>query len=279
MLVLYEEYLTGLGLAPATVRMYRFRLGQAIEAARELGVDLDSPTAVGLSKLRSAFPESNTTLRQVRCALGHWFDMQGKAAPLKALRVPKKPRYHWRGLETDEARRLAREATRWHPEGLAVLVALYMGLRREEIATMRWDRFSPDLSTYQVYGKGGYQDTIPVADDLKPLLEAHHSAYVWLFPGAGRRHVNPATISEWVKRVAKAADIDPRTIAPHRLRHTAIGFVCDTEGIRVAQRFARHVRIDTTQIYTRATEQQVRLSANMMPWLKDDDPEGERRIA
>ena len=271
----YVEYLTGLGLAPGTIQNYRFRLVQAFTAANELGLDLNEPSAVALAQIRGCFVESNTTLRQVRNALGHYYDMRGVVAPLKALRVPRKPTYHWRGLETPDAMALAREATKWDPEGLAVLVALYMGLRREEIATMRWDRFSPDLATYTVFGKGSSQDTVPVADALKPFLESHRSPYVWLFPGSETRHVSPATVNMWVKRVAEAAGIDPASISTHHLRHTAIGFVCDKKGIRVAQRFARHARIDTTQIYTRAPEREVRLSANMMPWLDDEPPADE----
>lgn len=270
----YTEYLFGLGLAPGTVRMYRSMMNRALGWAHTNQVDLTKPTAVELAQLRAEFVESSSTLRQVRCALVHWWDMmEVTQPPVKALRVPKKPTPYWRGLETDVAMRLAGEALQWRPEGVAVLIGLFTGLRRAEIAAMRWDRFTPALDWYTVTGKGGYTDPVAIHQDLTPVLEKHRSAYVYLFPGEGRQHVSPATVWQWTKVIAEAAGIE--AITTHQLRHTAIGWVCDALGIRVAQAFARHRRIDTTQIYTRVTQDQLRQAAASMPWLKKQTPSAE----
>jgi integrase len=203
----------------------------------------------------------------LRCALTHYWDLlEVRQPPIRALRIPPKPRYSWRGIEDEDAIRLAAEALRRRPEGLAVLIGLFTGFRRSEIAAMRWDRFSPDLTSYTVRGKGGYEDTQPIPPDLIPLLEEHRSAFVYLFPGEKSRHVNPATIWHWAKEIAEAAGLGDFTT--HQLRHTAIGWVYDYYGMRAAQRFARHVRLDTTQIYTRAREQEVREAVSNFPWLK-----------
>jgi integrase len=267
----YTEYLFALGLAPSTIRLYRSMMQRAWDWAALEGVDLTRPRASEVAALRGEFVDSASTLRQLRCALVHYWEMmEVTQPPVKALRVPRKPTPRWRGLETDVAMKLAGEALHWRPEGVAVLVGLFTGLRREEIAGMRWDRFSPALDRYTVSGKGGYTDPVAIPSDLIPVLEEHRSAYVYLFPGEGRRHVSPATVWSWVRLIADAAGIE--RITTHQLRHTAIGWVCDEFGIRVAQAFARHRRIDTTQIYTRVTEDQLRNAAASMPWLRSLPP-------
>ncbi|HLF44102.1 MAG TPA: tyrosine-type recombinase/integrase [Acidimicrobiia bacterium] len=268
---LYTEYLFGLGLAPGTVRMYRSMMQRARDWADIEGVDLTDPRPSDLVALRGEFVESAATLRQVRCALVHYWDMmEVTQPPVKALRVPRKPTPHWRGLEVDVATVLAHEALNWHPEGTAVLIGLFTGLRRAEIASMRWDRFTPSLDWYTVTGKGDYTDTIPIHPDLRAVLEEHRGGFVYLFPGEGRRHVNPATVWAWVRTVSEAAGME--RISTHQLRHTSIAAVCDLLGIRVAQAFARHRRIDTTQIYTRVTNEQLLRAMEALPWLKRNDP-------
>lgn len=271
-MVEFVDYLYGLGLAPATVRMYRSLAKRATLWAQETDTDLLSLKAGDLAELRAQFPESPSTLRQLRCALQHYWDFRGVPyPPVKALRVPKKATPHWRGLSDDDAHALAQASIGWHPQGTAVLCGLYLGLRRAEIAAMRWDRFDSDFTAYTVLGKGGYTDTIPVHSQLRGVLRPLRNGYVYLFPGDGRRiHAHPETIWEWVRRVADDADVE---VTPHRLRHTAVNRIYQATGdIRVAQTFARHRRIDTTLIYTEVREDQVRAALDSLDWLPPQAP-------
>lgn len=177
--------------------------------------------------------------------------------PVRAIRVPPKPQYRWRGLEPDAAAALAKAATGWHPQGTAVLAGMYLALRREEIATMEWERFDPDLTWYTVLGKGAATHTLPVHPLLADQLR-HRRGNGYLFPGhQGRQSVTPYTVQLWLARVCDEAGIVRAT--PHQMRHTAIATVNDTTGdLRTAQQFARHVRPETTSIYTRVTSKRLR---------------------
>lgn len=262
----YDEYLYSLGLAPGTVRMYTAMLAKAEDWAAETGVDLRAPKASDLAELRSRFVESSATLRQVRCALQHYWDMHGVPnPPVKALRVPPKPRPHWRGLSRHDAVRLAQTAFGWHPQGTVVLIALYMGLRRSEIASMRWDRFDENLTEYRVLGKGLVQRVVPVHPTLARILRPAKGGYVWLFPGERRLHVAPATVWQWVREVGDEAGVQVHT---HQLRHTSISAVVEaTRQIEVGQTFAGHASIETTRIYTNVTAEQVREAVLALDWL------------
>lgn len=82
----------------------------------------------------------------------------------------------------------------------------------------------------------------------------------WVFPGrVVGTHVSPATIWMWIRLAGERAGVGH--VTPHRLRHTAIATVEESEGLRTAMVFARHRRIETTLIYTKT--EQARLVAGM----------------
>ena len=264
----YEEYLYGLGLAPKTIDVYARHVHRATLWANSRGGRVVDLTAREVAEFTSTVPNSASTRRHLRTALTHYWRMRGRRdAPVRAVRVPPKPRGRSRALEIDDARALVKAAIGWHPEGLAVLFGMYMALRRAEIATTRWDRFSPDLDWYTVIGKGDVEATLPVHPALRDELVLHRSAYVWLFPGSrNRAHVTPTTVWLWTRKVGSAAGIGDR-LTTHELRHTALATANDATGdLRATQAFARHARPETTAIYTRATTERLTAVVNSLDY-------------
>lgn len=243
----YVDYLYGRGLSEKTVAIYVSHIKRIVVA----GIDPDTMTATECATYASTTPASAATRRQLRCALTRYWEATGRRdGPIQAIRVPPKPRGVCRALPQDDARLLVKAARGWRPEGLAVMFGMFMALRREEIATARWDRFDQNLEWYTVTGKGDVTATIPVHPALRNELEP--TGCVWLFPGRINAHVTPATIWQWVMIVADAAGIGH--VTTHQLRHTAIATANDNTGdLRATSEFARHRRIETTMIYTRTT--------------------------
>jgi len=213
-------------------------------------------------------PDTNSSRKQLRTALKHYWTMSGRIdPPARAVRVPPKPRGICRAIEPDDARILVKTALGWHPQGLAVLFGLYMALRAGEIASARWDRFSPEFDWYTVTGKGDVTATIPVHPVLCAELAGYQSAYVYLFPGSRRRaYVTATTVWQWTRDVAVEAGIGQ--IQTHQLRHTALATANDATGdLRATQAFARHARPETTAIYTRATAARLRAVVDALDYL------------
>lgn len=259
----YRNYLVGLGLAPRTIGVYASYVERAIAA----GIDLETATPIEVAEYAESFPNTASTRRQIRTSFTHYWAMIERDGPVKAIRVPPKPRGRCRALEPEQARVLVKTAIGWDPHGLAVLFGLYLALRRAEIAALRWDRFDPQLEWYTVTGKGDVTAALPVHPVLRGELEQRRSGYVWLFPGSRRRaHVTPTTVWLWTKEVAQRAGIDH--LQTHQLRHTAIATANDATGdLRAAQEFARHARPETTAIYTRATAARLQAIVGALDYL------------
>lgn len=258
----YEEYLWSIGLSWQTIRNYQRVLRRAERKCQEWGVELLTANAYVLAALADYVGPSHPARAHLRTALKHFYLWNDRLnPPLRAVRVPPQPKMVCKALPADQAARLEQVARGWWPEGAAVLLGMYLGLRRAEIAMAEWERFDGDLDWYRVTGKRDKTATLPVhavvAEEFRPRRQ--HSG--WVFPGRkGVRegsHVTPATVWEWTAKVATTAGVED--FSTHVLRHTALTTALDATGdLRSVQEFARHEDPITTSGYTRTTKEQLR---------------------
>lgn len=179
-------------------------------------------------------------------------------------------------LSEQDARRLAEAArARGGRKGLAVLFGLYMALRREEIANVRWTDIRDDGWLYLI-GKGGPASHLPLHPVVKKALAAlDRHGETWVFPARQDRtrrtigHVTPDTIGNWVAGVARQVDL---SVTTHQLRHTALATaIYNTGDIRAVQSFARHSTLDTTSGHTRMTERRLHAVISAITYEEDDE--------
>jgi integrase/recombinase XerC len=131
------------------------------------------------------------------------------------------------------------------------MLGLYQAMRREEIASARWDAVDGDWIT--VVGKGAKTRTIPLHPVIREALAASTRSGPYVFPGRLSGHISPASIWNWVRAVAEEAGVGP--VRPHWLRHTALATANDvTKDLRTVQHLAGHARSTTTEGYTRASK-------------------------
>lgn len=253
----FAERLVGEGLAPSTIRNYLGKLDYAQGWCQRRGLTLAHLSVFETAELADSLPYAYSSRAHLRNTLGRYWNLVDRPdPPTGAVRVPPKPQGECRAVTRDEARLLAKAALDWYPEGLAVLIGMYLALRASEIAAWRWDRYDAARAQYRKVGKRGKMKWLPVHPVLADQLDQarrHCDTGRFLFPGhRGRQHVTYQTVWNWVKTVCGAAGVLP--IQPHQIRHTALATSHDNTGnLRATADLADHTSIETTRIYTRTT--------------------------
>lgn len=252
-----RRHLVGIGRSRTTIRSYLSALGRAeryfaLAGTTPLDADVDQ-----LVEYAALLPRDRSTRSLVRSALRVYYEVHGRPGdPARAIRVPSKPPMRSRALTDADAVSLAATAAAWGgPGGAAVLLGLYLGLRRFEIAQLRFEDFADGWLT--VIGKGDRQARLPVPGEVTRALNTLPRTSTYVFPGSVSGHVHPATVWSWVGEVAHAAGLGH--VTTHQLRHTALTMANDATGdLRAVQEFARHARPETTAGYTRVSEARLR---------------------
>jgi integrase len=249
----FTEWAIGAGYARRSVRLY---VGQLVRAQAWLegrGADLDDVSATLVREYAETLRPTLATQALLRSALrAYWASIDRPQPPTGAVRLPKARRMVCRALDEPSAGLVAtRAAARGDRAGLATLLALYAGLRRAEIASLRWADIGPDH--VRVIGKGDVVAELPLHPVLAEALERYRRRAIespFVFPGRFGGPVTPATVWGWVRMVAEEAGAGP--VPTHVLRHTCLATALDaTHDLRAVQELARHARPETTAGYTR----------------------------
>lgn len=259
-IVQFDQYLTLQNLSEKT-RVQYDRTVRRFERwcyAHSLVPDTASP--LELARWTETLPETWASRKAAQSALRHYFRWAGRDdAPEQTIRVPRKPRMTPRPLERDDLTRL-RETAQIHGgrQGLAVLLAMYTGARRAEVAAMPWSAWQSGWITWTRV-KGGDVTTLPVHPNLHDALvefKASGPGSMYMFPGdRGRPHVSPTTVWEWVRHIGKLSDV---VLTPHQLRHSfASVAVQTTRDLRGAQEAMGHRSADMTASYSAVSKEQL----------------------
>ena len=187
-----------------------------------------------------------------------WIDNPTLPAPL-----PK-------SLSEDEVIKLLAAAEAMRPAALslravAMLEILYAtGLRVSELVHLQVSQFRRQPDSIIVVGKGGRERLVPLGKAAK------HAAADWLelrdatagyllsdymFPGdsatADGGAMTRQQFAQLLKSIAVQAQIDPRRVTPHKIRHSfATHMLNRGADLRSLQTMLGHADIATTQIYT-----------------------------
>jgi site-specific recombinase XerC len=135
-----------------------------------------------------------------------------------------------------------------------------MGLRRAEIANVRWSDYDDHEQTLRVKGKGGHTRLLPVPADVASALARirgpQSSPVIPRYSGAPGP-LNVRSISLIVNRVMRDAGVKVAAfdgVGVHSLRHTAASDVLKKSGnLQAVQVMLGHTNLATTARYLRVT--------------------------
>jgi integrase/recombinase XerD len=171
------------------------------------------------------------------------------------LAAPRERRRTVERLDRAEVERLIETAYSHSSRyGFLVKMLFYTGTRVSEFVQIRVEDLHLALDPPQVYianAKGGSDGYVPIlpalAQELRTHLDGRRNGYVFESNRADK--YTTRYIQRLVKGFAKRADID-KNVTPHRLRASVATILLDAGmPLDQVQKFLRHKRISTTQIY------------------------------
>jgi integrase len=157
-----------------------------------------------------------------------WGKWKG-ANPVKDIKLPKLDNRKERVLTKEEERALMAELkTRSYSTWAMSMIALYAGLRFEEIAKLRWQAMNLTKNEIHVDGKGGVPRIVPINSTLKNVLSelknGSQSPSALLFPSRTGQVQGKISHSFWrtVNKLGLNNEVlDKRySFDFHTLRHT-----------------------------------------------------------
>lgn len=145
---------------------------------------------------------------------------------------------------------------------IAIRAQLLMGLREAESLHLRWDGFCGDWEFYTPsQTKSGKAQAIPVAKEVRRLVEGLPRKSEWVLPGrAGSLHQKGYT-----RRVVVLAGeaIGKTNLTPHRLRASCATIIAGNgAGAHQVKDLLQHANIATSQFYVQQFPQSIKTLAN-----------------
>ncbi|ALE16237.1 Tyrosine recombinase XerD [Altererythrobacter epoxidivorans] len=252
------------GAARNTLAAYRRDLESTEELIGDLSV-ADRDAVAGLAGAWSSYAAS--TAARKSSALRQFFgfavdegwrkDDPSAALPRPVTRRPLPKVLSHDAIEKlfDRAELEAESGTPQSLRNLALLELLYgSGLRATELVSLPLSAVPRDAPVLTVMGKGGLARMVPVSDRaseaLSRWLDVRPDGSRFVFPSR-TGHITRVRLFQLLKELAVRADLNPRSISPHVLRHAfATHLLEGGADLRVLQTLLGHADISTTQIYT-----------------------------
>ncbi|MDJ0962206.1 MAG: site-specific tyrosine recombinase XerD [Acidimicrobiia bacterium] len=262
------------GLAANTLMAYRRDLSayRSFLEARGVHEPAGDDVAAFVAALHEQGLATATIARRLAAVRGlHRFLVAEELAdedPTLLVETPRRGAALPKALTVDEATRLVEApdvSTGLGVRDRALLEFLYAtGARVSEAVAMELTDLDLEESTALVTGKGSKQRLVPIGRHAIAALERYLPVRVDLRgdrsdPGAVFLNARGGALSrqgvyQIVRKYARVADIDPRRVSPHVLRHSAATHMVEGGGdLRTIQEILGHASISTTQIYTRVS--------------------------
>ncbi len=141
-----------------------------------------------------------------------------------------------------------------------ILIGYYQGFRVSQIARVRGDHIDLESMTVYTLGKGGKERVLPLHPVIAELAKTMPRVG-WWFPARDGRDapIKGHSVTYLISTAIRRAGILDPTLTPHSLRHSfGTDLVEAGVDIRVVQELMMHSSLETTQIYTRVSEQRKR---------------------
>ncbi|HDI02935.1 MAG TPA: hypothetical protein ENF67_00105 [Candidatus Pacearchaeota archaeon] len=171
------------------------------------------------------------------------------------VNLPKKEKKLPEVLTKEEVDRIIKAAETEKSE-LMIRMLYYTGLRVSELVNLKREDIDLEKGICLVKGKGNKERQVFLPKKLKEKLKVFfekHPDYVYVF--SRDKPLTPRNVQKILKRIAKKLEIKKK-VTPHKLRHSFATHLLESGvNIRTIQALLGHENLQTTQIYTKVTDE------------------------
>lgn len=264
-LTAWAEYMTAVGLSPATVKVRTATIHALMRHAGKTD-PLDLTRADLLAFLaRPRAQWTKLTYWQGARQFSAWAREfgYGTIGLTRGVPRPRTPDPVARPIDDDTIDQLLKARLPRRVRAY-VLLALYEALRVHEIAKIRGEDFDLRGRWLTVDGKGGSTKVIPVHPEIVMLAQSMPEFGYW-FPSPTRLgHVRAIAVSQSIGNALRSVGCQATA---HQLRDTAATrFQRDVKDIRMTQAMIRHKSLQSTMKYTAVSNEALQSALEGISW-------------
>src|SRR3989338_8165885 len=214
-----------------------------------------------LGHLLSDKKDAHSSVALAKAALKFYYDEILKKN-IVTLKTPKLARKLPEVLTKEETRKLLDVLT--HTKSRIIVKLLYSsGIRLSECLHLKIEDLELGNKMGWVRAGKGAKDRMfilseDVSTDILHYVNTQNRRSGYLFQGSVNQPLSARNVQKIVKKAAQNAGIQ-KQITPHKLRHSFATHLLEAgTDIRIIQELLGHSNLQTTQIYTKVSQQQLR---------------------
>lgn len=250
------------GFSPRTLKTYLYQNKKFLEHCQKQPKDvLEQDIKEYMAYLLSEKRMTNSSVALVKATLKFYYDEILKKN-IVTIKTPKIARKLPEVLTKEEMKRLLNAAT--HSKSRILIKLLYSsGIRLSECLNLKMENLELGNRIGWVRSGKGAKDRMfivseDVTEELLHYFDKHNLRSGFIFPGKKGGPLTPRNVQKIVKQAAEKAGIR-KQITPHKLRHSFATHLLEAgTNIRVIQELLGHSNLQTTQLYTKVSREQMR---------------------
>ena|SRR3989344_2511177 len=258
----FRQELLIAGYSERTIKMYVLYSEDLLEQVNKEPSKIERGDIVTFLAKMKERNLSNATIGLVHAAFVYFFKTYLKMNVMEDIKIPKKAKSLPVVLTKDEVRDLLK-AAKLGRSRLLLQFIYSSGVRVSEAVNMKADDINLKERMGKVKsGKGNKDRIIILSKDwcrlAKKYLDRKRVKSAFLFSKKNGKPISPDTVQRLVRFCAKKAGIQ-KEVTPHSLRHSFATHLLEAGvNIRNIQELLGHSNLNTTQIYTHVSTEQLK---------------------
>lgn len=242
--------------------MYLLYVESLLKAIQKAPQEITRDDLVGFLASKKEAGVSNATLALIHAAMKFFFKKCYKSTVVDEIQTPKKSKHLPTVLTKQEMKDLLK-ATKKGRNRLLLQFVYSSGVRVGESVEMLLENVNFKERIAKVKSGKGDKDRIIILSKnwcklAKKYVEKRKIKSPYLFSKKNGKPISSDTVQRMVRRAAKKAGIS-KSVTPHVLRHSFATHLLEAgENIRKIQELLGHANLNTTQIYTHVSTEELK---------------------